>query len=474
MNIHDGQTDRADQSAQPGPIARSGRWSRGLIGVALALAVVEVVSALWFATLNPIRGYDENWYLINAHRFAANDALPYAVHRPPLLPLLMAAFGDWRWLISGLSHIAATGVLFLLLRRLTAPRLTIAGVALFMICADIRLYNVLILTEMPGIFLTLLAIWWFVDNRAVLTGATCLLLFMLHWGYLSVIPAFVLVYLLQQRWREGAWYLAGLTVTAVPFLLMFYLLFGNALAPVEGSFAIQRDSVNDWWFYARSFPQVSIGLIAGGAVAAAWLIRHRRKWRMSPLCGLVILTLAIVGSRMCMLHLYESKAVRYVVPAVPALLLVFVFMVHVHAMRFRRVTVACGVVLALTLLPGKRDFYEIYGVAMDPTHAVATLCPRVAALDAPGPVYTDFNDMAVMGRTGRATVAITGDNTWHHYLSRRTRGTRDDIPDGALYLTWDPRDAQVIDRAKSPRSGTLYLVRWHAGEAVATAGSATR
>lgn len=449
-------------------------WSRGLVAAAIALGVVEIISALFFASLNPIRGYDENWYLINAYRFTAHDALPYAVHRPPLLPLLLAAFGKARWMISGLSHIAAVGVLALILKRLTNPRVTLAGVVLFMLCADIRLYNVLTLTEMPGIFLTLLAIYWFLDRRAMLAGATCLLLFMLHWGYLSVIPAFLLAYLVQQRWREGLGYLAGLALAALPFMLMFHLMFGDPLAPVKGSFAIQRSSVNDWYFYLHNFPEVSIGLIAGGAVAAVWLLRHHEHWWTSRLCGLVILLLAIVGSRLCMLHLYESKACRYIVPAVPVLLVLCVFMLHLHGRRYGLATVGAWCVLALTLLPSRHDFYEIYGVAMDPTHAVVDLSHSIQAQHDPGPIYTDFNDLAVMGETGRPTVAITGAHTWHHYLSRRTKGTRDHIPDGALYLTWNQEHAEIIDQADTPRSGTLYLVRWHTADTVATAGSPTK
>jgi hypothetical protein len=105
---------------------------------------------------------------------------------------------------------------------------------------------------------------------------------------------------------------------------------------------------------------------------------------------------------------------------------------------------------------------------MDPTHAVVNLTDAVTAADGPGPVYTDFNDLAVMGHTGRPTVAVTGAKTWHHYLSRRTQGTRDDIPDGALYLTWDPGDARILGRADTPRSGTLYLVRWRTHDTVAS------
>ena len=68
---------------------RRGHWV--LLGV---LCAVEIVSAVYLVSLNPVQGYDENWYLINAHRFRGVTTLPYALHRPPMFPMLLACFGD--------------------------------------------------------------------------------------------------------------------------------------------------------------------------------------------------------------------------------------------------------------------------------------------------------------------------------------------------------------------------------------------
>lgn len=433
----------------------------GYYGTCLAiLAVVEIASALYLSSLNAIQGYDENWYLINAHRFVGDSSLPYAVHRPPLLPLLFAIFGSYGRYISALAHIGATVAFFLILRRLLSPRAVLASVALFMACADIRLYNVLSLTEMPGISLTLVAIYLFMTRRAWGAGVVCLLLFMLHWGYVSVVPAFLLVYVWQRRWREGVAYTVGWLVASVPFMVAFAFVFGDPLAPVEGSFAIQAHSVNDVWFYVRGFPQLPVGLMAGGVVSLFWLMSRRREWFQSPQCALVILLLAIVGSRVSMLHFYESKAARYLIPAVPALMLLCVLMLRQYAARFPRATLLAGFLLTLSILPTKRDFYEVYGLAMDQTHAILDLRDEVAGAYRGGPVYTDLNDLAVMGECGVPSVAVTGDGSWHHYLSSRARCLRGEVPTGALYLTWNPGPSEVIARAESPRSGTLYLVRW--------------
>jgi len=123
-----------------------GHWIA--IGV---LAVVEIGSALYLALMNPVQGYDENWYLINAYRFRGVDSLPYVANRPPMLPMLLALLGDHYRILSGLAHIAATGVIFAIFRRLVSPWTAIAGTAVFMVCGDIRLYNMLQLTEMPAV-----------------------------------------------------------------------------------------------------------------------------------------------------------------------------------------------------------------------------------------------------------------------------------------------------------------------------------
>jgi len=424
------------------------------------LVVVEVVSACYLASLNPCQGYDENWYLINAHRFSGGSSLPYAVHRPPLLPLLFALFGTHCRLISALAHVGATGVFFLILRRLVSLRATLGGVALFMACADIRLYNVLALTEMPGMFLTLVTVYLFMTRRAAAVGVTCLLLFMLHWGYVSVVPAFVLVYVVQRRWWELLRFAAGWSVASVPFVAGFAAQFGNPFAPLTGSFAIQSGTVNDVWFYIRSFPQVPVALCVGAVVSVAWLVARRQDWRHNADCALVILLLAIVGSRVSMLHLYESKAARYLVPTVPVLMVLCVLMVHRYAARFPRLTVVAGLWLAVAVLPTKHDFYEAYGLAMDPTHAIIDLREAVAAAHPVGPVYSDYNDLAVAGEFGLPSVAVTGERGWYHPLSARAQCVRERVPTGALYLTWNTEGSRVLASAESPRSGTLYLVRW--------------
>src|SRR3990172_7079524 len=78
-------------------IHRIGRW------FLVCLAILEVSSALFLASINPVRGYDENWYLINSHRLQGITALPYAAFRPPMLPALLALVGSSYWLVPGLA-----------------------------------------------------------------------------------------------------------------------------------------------------------------------------------------------------------------------------------------------------------------------------------------------------------------------------------------------------------------------------------
>ena len=69
--------------------------SRGHWIVLSSLAFAEVVSALYLASINPAQGYDETWYLLNALHIRGVPSLPYHCNRPPMLPLLLAAFGPY-------------------------------------------------------------------------------------------------------------------------------------------------------------------------------------------------------------------------------------------------------------------------------------------------------------------------------------------------------------------------------------------
>lgn len=446
---------------------------RGVWVAIVVLALAEVVSAFYFASLNPVRGYDENAYAINAFAIRGEGALPYTVHRPPLLSMVQAALGEHRWMISGFAHIAATAMLLLVLRRLVPLGFAIAGTAVFMLSGDMRLYNMVALTEMPGIFLTLLGVFLFISRRPFGLGVVAVLLVMLHWGMVSVTPAIVLAFIIQRQWPELRRFIFGAVVATVPFLILSAIAFGNPFAPVFGSLGIQRGSENDWSYYLRTFPQLPIMLIAGGVVACGWITSRLRSGKRDDLLALAVLLLGVIVMRLVVVHMYESKAERYLMPLFPALLVLSVLMLWRLGRRPIFLQVTLWVLLAASVAPNKRMLYEMYALATDPVHAVIDMRTDLARHATAGPIYTDLNDMAVMGHTGLPAVAVTGANSWHHYLSSRPATLRTHVPDDAIYLTWDPAGSDVLASAPCARGKALWLVRWRSTNAIQTASRTT-
>ncbi|MFQ5495554.1 MAG: hypothetical protein ACE5EX_09255, partial [Phycisphaerae bacterium] len=235
--------------------------ARRLFVVVLALlAVVEVVSALWLAWLNPVRGYDENVYLINSHHLRGFTALPYAAHRPPLFPLLLALFGDYARLVPGVAHIAGSAVFYLILRRLVSPWTALAGVLAFVMCGTLRWYNFVLLTETLSMLCLLLGVYAFVVGRPAAFGVAMALAAMAHWSMLSAALAGYCWYVGARRGRESRWFVAGFAGAAIPFLVGFTIAHGGPLAPVISNLATNlpgmEQGANDWAYYLRNVPQL--------------------------------------------------------------------------------------------------------------------------------------------------------------------------------------------------------------------------
>ncbi len=431
--------------------------------ILVILAVVETTSALYLAWLNPVQGYDENWYLINSHHIRGVTTLTYAHHRPPMFPILLALFGDYSRLVSGIAHIGSVALTFIILRRLVTLRLAIAGVVVFMASYQLRTYNVLLLTEMTAIFLLLLATYCFLVQRPFLLGVVATLLVMTHWSMATVTFVVPAVYVMRRRWRLCGLFAGGLSLAAMPFLMASAAAYGNPLAPALANFAVQSGGTNDWWYYVREFPQLSLPLIIGGLAAGGWMIANRRDWRNLPWYDLCVLLLGIIAARVMLLHVVGPKGVRFLVPLIPMLLLLTLLMLRHYGHGMPRLQWAALAILLISVLPDRQWVYYIYDLARNPVKQIADLKDRLATFAPDQAVYTDLNDLAVMGKTRRPAVAVTGPGSWHHQLYNRPACTRREIPEGALYLTWDPGSLEVIAAASPTRHGTLSLVRWRIG-----------
>jgi len=287
------------------------------------------------------------------------------------------------------------------------------------------------------------------------------------------------VYVMRRRWRLCGLFAAGLSLAAMPFLMASAAAYGNPLAPVLANFAVQSGGTNDWWFYVREFPQLSLPLIIGGLAAGGWMIANRRDWRNLPWYDLCVLLLGIIAARVMLLHLVGPKGVRFLVPLIPMLLLLTLLMLRHYGHGMPRLQWAALAVLLISVLPDRQWGYYIHDLARNPVKQIADLKDTLATFALDQPVYTDLNDLAVMGKTRRPAVAVTGPGSWHHQLYNRPTCTREEIPEGALYLTWTPGPLEVIAAASPTRHGTLSLVRWriggppHAGASVLSSTATT-
>ena len=430
------------------------------------LAAVEVASALGLASINPARGWDENWYLINSYRFLGETTLPYASHRPPLFPMLLALFGDRSWLISALAHMGSTALVFLILRRVTAPSIALGGMIVFMASGSLRWYNVVLLTEMPAIFLLLLAVYFFLVERPLLFGATAALAVTMHWTMASVPAAAVVLYVLQRRWKACAWFLGGAGAMALPFLIAWAMAYGNPLAPPLHNLRGNNTARNDWWYYLRELSLSTAVLTAAGLTAVWWLLRCRQPSRRAhsyhDLCALLV---GIGVARLAVLHAVTIKDVRFLVPLLPLFIMLAVLMMWHYVGRRRPALAAAYVVLLVSVLPGRQLWWRIHDLTGDPTNQLVSLKAEIANCDSRETIYTDFHDLAVMAQTGHPTVAVTDPGTWHCPLGARAATTRAEIPEGALYLTREPKEARVLARSEAVSGPALWLVRWQTEDA---------
>ncbi len=436
-------------------------WIIGLLGL------IEVVSAVSLAHFNPVAGWDEHAYLRCVRHLEGAAQVEYAHHRPPLFPLMLLMMGEHYRLLPAAVHIGATVLFFLILRRLTSAAVAIAGAAVLMISGDLRYFNILVMTEGVSVFCLLAMVLLFLRNRPLLVGVVGGLLCVLHWQMLTVLPAVIAVYGIIGRRRECVLVVGGAALTLTPFLIASAVVYGNPLHPVVANAALntvgQPGLENDVWYYMRALFRAHFPLVAGGLVAVYWLATQRSGRSCDVRYGVCALAVCMVLALLMPPHVTIMKDARYLVPLIPLLLLLSILMVQHYGRAApwnRYVAWPVLVVSVIAVMPGRNLLWEINDLVQDPANQVVALRDAVAAFDQTEVIYTEINDTTVMGHTGHATVAVTGAITNHRYLRDRPQCTRDEVPDDALYLTWNPGDGVILASAGGNRRGTLYLVRW--------------
>ncbi|MEE9294276.1 MAG: hypothetical protein V3W34_04825 [Phycisphaerae bacterium] len=436
------------------------------------LAVIEVAVSFYLASVNPVAGWDEAAYRINALCLMGNTNLSYVHHRPPLFPILIVLAGGFYRFIPALAHIGATVLLFVVLRRLASPAVAVGGALLLMFSGDLRFLNMLVLTELVSVFLLLLLIHLFISDRPVFTGAIATLMAVLHWQMLTILPVVLAVYCVMRRWRLALLLLGGAALTAAPFLTASAMVYGNPLHPILANFSLNTEGFanavrpleNDWWYYWGAWPAIRWPLLVGGLAALFWLATNWRQRRRIHRYDLVALLVGVILLQLLPLHLIRAKDTRLLVPIIPPLLLVSILMLRHYAQHAPWASYVAWPTMFLSLfsiMPGRNLLWEISDLKNDPVNQLVAIKGAVRRLHPDETVYTEVNDLAVMAHTGHPTVAVTGGPDHHFRLIDRPQCRRDAVPPGALYLTWDPAHADIIaSAAGNRRRGTLYLVRW--------------
>jgi 4-amino-4-deoxy-L-arabinose transferase-like glycosyltransferase len=242
-------------------------------------------------------------------------------YRPHLLPWLLALLGGSQeagiWLVA-LSALAATLALFLLARdEFGADAGLLAGIVAVGFF-DYALYSVRLYNDMPGLALSLLALYSMRRKRAWLSGALYGLAFIAR--YTSAMMALPLAYLLLEEAREGGG-LKGIARPAAGFaafaaaaaslqlLLSDTLVYGVPFASIPIQLMIISDSpgVGEQFYYlgrlAAQNPAASLAFLAGLLLA----LKERR-----------LLMPVFFASALAMLELSVThKEPRYLVYFIP-------------------------------------------------------------------------------------------------------------------------------------------------------------
>lgn len=329
------------------------------------------------------------------------------------------------------------------------------------------------MTEALSVCLLLLLVLLFIKHKPIAVGVVAALLAVTHWQMIVIAPAVFLSYATGRKWRACTTAAAGMTVTLLPFLIAAFAVYGNPLYPLISNFttntvghglALPHPVANDLAYYWRELPKTHWPLAGGGIAALAWLIVRRRNRTDSARYDLLALLLAMVILQLIPMHAIIPKDTRLLVPLLPLLLLATILLAQQLAERARWTRWMAWPVLTVSVLavmPDRNLLWEINDRINDPVTQLCTLEGAIASNAVDESVYTDFNDLAVMGHTGLATVAVTDGRTRHRNLYGRAQSTRADIPTGALYLTWQPARAIVLASAHSDHNDTLYLRLQH-------------
>ncbi len=443
-----------------------------------ALLALDAVVSIWCAHQSPIAGWDETVYRTNALFLAGHTDLAYQHHRPPMFPLLQVLFGcSPRWVVA-LAHITCVGMAFLIVRRVATDWWALLAAVMVFLCSDLRLYNLFMLTEVLSAALLLVLLWGVLAEKPRWAGVCAAALVLTHWQMIVVTPAVVTMMLLTPLRTMLRPFLAGIFMALVPFCLVSQWLYGHPIYPFLANLLLNLAghttadgsmTPNDWLYYLRHLPLVHwvlfIAIVVSGLTAMKLYQRDAR-----GACAVKLVGCAIVIALVVPMHLALTKDVRLIVPVVPMALTVFVVWLACDEWHRKVVSSAAAIILVcFTLLNVQRAnlIWTVEDLKANPTNVFAELPLPSGGDVSTETVFTDLNDLAATAHYARYAIPVLSADARHHRLYDRKAVYRRGIPNGAIYVTWNPDTSDVIAETRTPRGKRIYLVRWRQEKTVA-------
>lgn len=439
-----------------------GRWKTALL---VMLIAADCGAALYFSSANQIDDWNECVYVINSFsvsNFLFHSQIPvktFYAYASPLLPVIIAVFGKYSFLINVIFSALSALLVFFILRRISNDGFAFLGIFLFMLSDKVRIYDIHIMTELPSICLILLSLYIYYSGRSVLLLAISIFLsFLMRWNLALLLPCYLLAYLALKDRRRFALLFAYSAAFATLFCIASMLLYGDPLRPIRLTWAAIHEPAlleakySPFSFYARA--SLSVFGLPLMIISLAGIVYYAiRAFIKKGSCPAAIFTILAVN--LAALFTVTAKEPRYLVPFLP---LVIIFCVKFLYDLFGRVQaiVVILMILAEISLIGGRECLKVRQREVKyryrKLYASETMRQEIAKLGPDGTLYTDLFWLSVMAnfRHETAIVWTPSSEKEPYQVVKKGLSSLDALPRGALFLTeYAPVNFDVIAKAQT-------------------------
>lgn len=208
------------------------------------LLVLLFFSILSFIKIlkNPLPLWDEAVYIgMGKSLYSLGKSGIWEIIRPILLPLFLG--GIWKLKLNTLLFSRILGLLFslgnillvyLISKKLFNKQIAILSSVLLALTPFFINYSAKILTTIPSTFFTLLAVYFFINNRLVLSGIFSSLAFLFRFPQgLIVLPMLLTLSIKKTSFlKKSKIYLSSFLLVLTPFLLFNYFIYKDNVSKI--------------------------------------------------------------------------------------------------------------------------------------------------------------------------------------------------------------------------------------------------